>query len=163
MGRNRDPQYAGNIPQQVAVYVVADFLDALQLDGVTLVGSDTGGAICQLVASRHPDRLARLVLTNCDMYHDFPPFPFNWTPYAARIPGLITTLMQPTRLAVVCRLAIRLLTKYPVPDQLLERWARAGLDDRDIRRDALKLVRSLSPRLTERPPTGGATSTAPCC
>jgi pimeloyl-ACP methyl ester carboxylesterase len=82
------------------------------------------------------------------MYHDFPPFPFNWTPYAARIPGLITTLMQPTRLAVVRRLAIRLLTKYPVPDELLERWARAGLDDRDIRRDALKLVRSLSPRLT---------------
>jgi pimeloyl-ACP methyl ester carboxylesterase len=128
--------------------LVADFLIALQLDRVTLVGSDTGGAICQLVATRHHERVARLVLTDCDAYDDFPPFPFNWTPFVARVPDVMTALMQPTRLAWVRRLAIRLLTKYPVPDEFLERWARPGLDDGGIRRDGPKLVRSLSPKLT---------------
>jgi pimeloyl-ACP methyl ester carboxylesterase len=37
-------------------------LTALDLDEVTLVGNDTGGAICQAVAAFHPERLARLVL-----------------------------------------------------------------------------------------------------
>src|SRR5215211_3659468 len=40
--------------------LVADFLEAADLDGVTLVGNDTGGAISQLVATRHPERLSRL-------------------------------------------------------------------------------------------------------
>lgn len=44
--------------------LVADFLEALDLREVTLVGNDTGGAICQLVIARHPERIARLVLTN---------------------------------------------------------------------------------------------------
>ncbi len=43
--------------------LVARTLGALDLDAVTLIGNDTGGAICQAVAARHPDRLAALVLT----------------------------------------------------------------------------------------------------
>jgi pimeloyl-ACP methyl ester carboxylesterase len=39
--------------------LVVDFLVALDLDRVTVVGSNTGGAICQLLATRHPERLAR--------------------------------------------------------------------------------------------------------
>ena len=48
-------------------------MDALELEDVTLVGNDTGGAICQLVATRHPERLGRLVLTDCDAYENFLP------------------------------------------------------------------------------------------
>jgi pimeloyl-ACP methyl ester carboxylesterase len=57
--------------------LVDDFMGALGLEGVTLVGNDTGGAICQLVAVNHPDRLARLVLTPCDAYSDFFPLAFR--------------------------------------------------------------------------------------
>ena len=46
--------------------VIADFLVALELEDVMLVGNDTGGALCQLVAVHHPERVARLVLTPCD-------------------------------------------------------------------------------------------------
>jgi len=53
--------------------LIADLLAALDLREVTPVGNDTGGAICQLVATQHPERLARLVLTNCDTYRDFLP------------------------------------------------------------------------------------------
>ena len=39
--------------------LIADALEALGLDGVTLVGNDTGGALSQLVATRRPERWAR--------------------------------------------------------------------------------------------------------
>jgi pimeloyl-ACP methyl ester carboxylesterase len=45
---------------------IARLLEVLDLRDVTLVGNDTGGAICQLVAVNHPERLGRLVLTNSD-------------------------------------------------------------------------------------------------
>ena len=53
--------------------VVAGLLDALDLRDVTLVGNDTGGAICQIVIAEHADRIGRLVLTNCDAFEVFPP------------------------------------------------------------------------------------------
>src|SRR5262249_37104928 len=57
--------------------IVADFLEALDLRDVTLVGNDTGGAICQLVVTEHPERVKRLVLTPCDAYEEFPPPTFK--------------------------------------------------------------------------------------
>jgi len=68
-------------------HLVADFLEALDLHEVTLIGNDTGGAICQLVIAHHPQRITSLVLTNCDAFeHFFPPLvsPFH---YGARIFG----------------------------------------------------------------------------
>lgn len=38
-----------------------------------LVANDTGGAIAQIFAVRHPDRLRTLTLTNCDVHHNLPP------------------------------------------------------------------------------------------
>ena len=67
--------------------LVADLLAELGLEGVTLVGNDTGGAICQLVAIRHPERLARLVLTPCDAFENFLPPVFKYLQITARIPG----------------------------------------------------------------------------
>lgn len=52
--------------------LIVEFMTKLDLDRVTIVGSDTGGAICQIIATRYPERLARLVLTNCDACEDFP-------------------------------------------------------------------------------------------
>jgi pimeloyl-ACP methyl ester carboxylesterase len=69
-------------------HLVADFIEALDLHEVTLIGNDTGGAICQLVIAHHPERISRLVLTNCDAFeHFFPPLvsPFH---YGARLFGV---------------------------------------------------------------------------
>ena len=66
-------------------HLVADFLEACDLHEITLIGNDTGGAICQLVIAHHPERISRLVLTNCDAFeHFFPPLvsPFH---YGARV------------------------------------------------------------------------------
>ena len=53
--------------------VVAELHDALGLGQVHLAGNDTGGAVAQVFAARHPDRLRTLTLTNCDTDGNFPP------------------------------------------------------------------------------------------
>ena len=57
--------------------IINDAMVALDLSDVTLVGSDTGGGLCQLVVDAYPDRIGRLVLTNCDAFDKCPPFPFD--------------------------------------------------------------------------------------
>lgn len=63
-------------PQNIAE-LIHRFIVDLDLTDVTLVGSDTGGGLCQFLIDAHPDRIGRLVLTNCDAFEVFPPFPFN--------------------------------------------------------------------------------------
>src|SRR5215469_1955620 len=65
--------------------LVADFLDALNLRDVTLVGNDSGAAVAQVVAARHPGRLGGLVLATGDAFDNYPPKPFRPLIIAARI------------------------------------------------------------------------------
>jgi haloalkane dehalogenase len=51
----------------------AAFLDALGIDAVDLVASDSGGAIAQLFVAAYPARVKSLLLTNCDAHEDSPP------------------------------------------------------------------------------------------
>ena len=56
-----------------------DFCEVLGLTGIDLVANDTGGAIAQIFAARHPQRLATLTLTNCDTVGNLPPEVFKPT------------------------------------------------------------------------------------
>ena len=56
--------------------MLARFLDALGIGEVDLVGNDGGGAICQMFAVSHPDRVRSLTLTNCDAHDNWPPQAF---------------------------------------------------------------------------------------
>jgi pimeloyl-ACP methyl ester carboxylesterase len=55
---------------------VAELCDGLGLGQVDLIGNDTGGAVSQIFAARHPERLRTLALTNCDTEGNFPPESF---------------------------------------------------------------------------------------
>jgi pimeloyl-ACP methyl ester carboxylesterase len=52
---------------------VADCCDALALTDVDLVANDTGGAIAQVFATGHGERLHTLTLTNCEAHNNVPP------------------------------------------------------------------------------------------
>ena len=56
---------------------IEDFCDALGLTGVDLIANDTGGAVAQVFAARHPGRLRTLTLTNCDVHDNLPPEAFK--------------------------------------------------------------------------------------
>ena len=143
------PPDADLTPPGIAA-VVASFIEALDLSDVTLVGNDTGGAICQLVVTRHPVRIGRMVLTSCDAFERFPPPAFVPLKLAARVPGLVPLLMQGMRLRFNQRspLAFGLAVKRPIDSDVLDAWVRAAIDDRGVMRDLVKITRSLDKRYT---------------
>lgn len=53
--------------------MLVDFLGKLSIAKVDIVANDSGGAIAQLIAARHPERVRTLFLTNCDTEPDSPP------------------------------------------------------------------------------------------
>ena len=124
--------------------LVAELLERLELEGVTLVGNDTGGAICQLVAARHPERLGRLVLTNCDAFENFPPPAIRRAVAAMKLPGVIGGLALGARFRRVRNAAFSVmpLTMQPIPDELVKSWV-APLSNRRVRADLAKVVRGI--------------------
>jgi pimeloyl-ACP methyl ester carboxylesterase len=48
------------------------FLDRLGIDRAHVVGHDHGGAVAQLLAAHHPERVDRLVLSNAEAYDNWP-------------------------------------------------------------------------------------------
>ncbi|OBI94192.1 alpha/beta fold hydrolase [Mycobacterium sp. 1245805.9] len=126
--------------------MVNDALVALDLSDVTLVGSDTGGGICQLVVDAHPDRIGRLVLTNCDAFDKCPPFPFDVAFAVLRGPASIKALAQPLRFRAVRQslFGFGLLVSKAGPD-LTSDWVQPCLRDARIRRDLAALLRRVAP------------------
>jgi pimeloyl-ACP methyl ester carboxylesterase len=129
---------------------LAELLESLGLDRVTLVGNDSGGAISQIAATEHPERIGRLVLTNCDLYDNFPPKLFSYLVLAAKVPGALSAIGQTLRFRPLRRtpLAYGALAKTRLDDELLEEWVRPGLENADVRRDTRKFIRDSSPEQT---------------
>ncbi len=120
--------------------LIADLLDALDLRAVTLVGNDTGGGLCQLVVTRSPERIGRLVLTDCDAFRNFPPAMFRGLVLAARA-RVLTAAVQPLRFAPLRRLpfAYGWLTERKLPGELLHSWLEPFFGDAGVRRDVRRL------------------------
>jgi pimeloyl-ACP methyl ester carboxylesterase len=128
--------------------LIADFLAALDLEDVTIVGNDSGGAISQVLVTRHPERITRLVLTNCDSYENFPPFPFNAMGPIAKLPGGMTALALPFRLGPIRRATYGQFAKHPIQPELIEDWLAPSLRDAAIKRDARKFTLGVHKRHT---------------
>jgi pimeloyl-ACP methyl ester carboxylesterase len=146
MGGHRLPADDGaDLTTPGMALAVAELMETLDVDDVTLVGNDTGGAICQVVGAHHPDRVARIVLTDCDMYDEFPPRLFVTIPLAAKTPGGVQVLAQILRVKGLWRLPITFgwLT-HEVDGAKVERWAAALRADPAITRDARAAIRGMS-------------------
>ena len=154
LGAHRTPAAPGaDLTPPGVARLVADLLDALDLRDVTLVGSDTGGVIAQLVATRHPERIGRLVLLPCDCFDNFLPAVFKSLTLGAKVPPLLTALVQPLRLRAARRLPLAFgwLTKRPVdPREVEDDWVRPFFADRAIRRDTVRVLRGVDPAITEQ-------------
>jgi pimeloyl-ACP methyl ester carboxylesterase len=73
-------------------HMLAQFLDALKIDRVDLVGNDSGGGICQIFAALYPTRVRSLVLTDCDAHDNWPPEAFKGFVSMVAAGGLAGTL-----------------------------------------------------------------------
>jgi pimeloyl-ACP methyl ester carboxylesterase len=131
--------------------LINDFLAALDLDDVTLVGNDTGGAICQFLIDTDHSRIGRLVLTNCDAFDKFPPFPFNVLFKLGRSPSMLKVMAESMRSRALRHswIAFGGLVSKPLDPDLSRRWITAALDDAGVRRDTARLVSNVRPKELE--------------
>jgi pimeloyl-ACP methyl ester carboxylesterase len=123
--------------------LVGDFLDSLDLAEVTLVGNDTGGALCQLLVTSRPERVARLVLTNCDAYERFPPPLFAYLGLVARSRLTVYLLAQSLRAPKLERLPIAQgwLAKRPIERAIVDSFLGPVRKSGAIRRDLRAVLR----------------------
>jgi pimeloyl-ACP methyl ester carboxylesterase len=128
---------------------VADCCDALELAEVDLVANDTGGAVCQVFAAGHPERLHTLTLTNCEAHDNVPP--------KALLPAVLLA-----RMGLYARIAPRLARDIPrarkrifglsyqdvarLPEDIVRAWVEPQLGTAEAARQSQRLLTSLHAR-----------------
>jgi pimeloyl-ACP methyl ester carboxylesterase len=143
---------AMNESADLSVYGIAklidDFLAALDLHDVTLVGNDTGGALSQMVVTRHPQRIGRLVLTPCDAFDNFPPRFFKWLLYPAQWDFGVRLLLAPMRFKAMRNspTAFGWLSKKGIEPEITASWLEPPRRDAGVRRDLTKVIRGVDKR-----------------
>jgi pimeloyl-ACP methyl ester carboxylesterase len=130
-------------PRAVA-RLINDFLAALDLTDVTLVGNDTGGALCQFLIDSDASRIGRLVLTNCDAFDKFPPFPFTLVFALLRGPISIKLLFEQMRIKALRHSPLGFGLLFRPDPQLTAAWLEPGRTDARIRRDLATLLRNVA-------------------
>jgi pimeloyl-ACP methyl ester carboxylesterase len=150
LGAHVEPMPAADLSPPGVAGLVADALDALDLEDVTLVGNDTGGAVCQLVAVDHAERLGRLVLTSCDSYENFPPKLFRFLKPVGRLHRAIPLAFAPLRLRAPRRLPIALgwVTMRPIERDAEDSYVLPLLTRAEIRADFARFAAGLDARHT---------------
>ncbi|WP_054811492.1 alpha/beta fold hydrolase [Nocardia arizonensis] len=124
--------------------LVAEFLAALDLRGVTLVHSDWGGALF-LTSYGLDERVARLIVLPCEAFDNFPPgLPGRTATLASRLPGGVWMALRQLRIRWLREtpLLFGWMAERPLPDDLVRGWTEPGLRDPLIRRDLLSYARS---------------------
>jgi pimeloyl-ACP methyl ester carboxylesterase len=146
LGAHRHPMHAdADLSLCGIAQLVAEFLDRLDLHDVTLVGNDTGGALVQLLMSDGAARVGQVVLASCDAFDNFPPGLTGKTLVLTGklSPRMFGLFMQQMRLRMIRRLPITFgwLTKRG--DAATARWMKPVLKQREIRRDAVRVLRAI--------------------
>ena len=129
---------------------IQDCCDALELTGFDMVANDTGGAITQVFAAGHPERLHTLTLTNCEAHDNVPP--------KALLPAVLLA-----RMGLLARLAPRLMPHDSprtrkrmygrtyqdidnLPEDIARVWLEAQTGTAEAARQSQRLLTSLHAR-----------------
>ena len=133
-------------------HMLVEFLDALKIDQVDLVGNDSGGGICQIFAALYPQRIRSLVLTDCDTHDNWPPEPFK--PFVAMVAagGLAETLNAMLSDKSIYRSEQALGPAYQQPqavtDDTIETYLRPLLGSPQRTRDIERFINAFDCRHT---------------
>jgi pimeloyl-ACP methyl ester carboxylesterase len=126
--------------------LVTEFLGRLDVRDVTLVGSDTGGALVQLLMADGTDQIRSAVLVSCDAFGNFPPgLTGRALVLSGRLPPpLFGLIMQQMRARPVRRTPIAFGWLTRRGDAATARWIRPLLRQPEIRRDTVRTLRSVA-------------------
>ena len=148
LGAHRRPMRAeADLGLWAQVELVAEFLDALELNDVTLVSSDWGGGTLLTAAGRDA-RVGRLVICPGELFDNYPPgLPGRAAALGAKLPGGIAFALRQLKVRALRRTPLMFgwMAKRPLPDDVVDGWIAPGLASREIRRDLTKYARSSPP------------------
>ncbi len=128
--------------------IIADFMAALDLRDVTVVANDTGGGLTQVVLANYPDRIKRVVLTNCDAYENFLPKTLWPLQALGWIPGATWLMAQSLRLRFSRWAFLWLVCREPTDDSMRLSFAAPSRDSGRVRRDLNKVLRGINSKHT---------------
>ena len=141
LGAHRRPMRAdADLSLRGQVRLLAEFLERLELQEVTLVFNDWCGAQL-LVAEGWDARVGRLVLASCETDDNYPPgLPGRLAALAAGLPGGLAAVLKPLRIRALRRLPMTfgLMSKRPISDELVDQWLEPALTNPAIRADLRK-------------------------
>lgn len=116
LGAHSIPVPGADLSPPGVAAMIAEFCEQLELEDVTVVANDTGGALTQILMANHPQRIGRVVLTPSDSFERFFPPMFSYLPTMARVPGAVTLLAATLRPRLLHRLPVTFgwLSRRPV-------------------------------------------------
>jgi pimeloyl-ACP methyl ester carboxylesterase len=123
--------------------LVGEFLERLDLRDVTLVQNDHAAAL--VLAGERPPRVARLVISSCEAFENYPPgLPGKNLRLTVMLPGGLFVAMRAMRWRRLRSSPIGFgwLSKRPLPDELLDSWLEPLQTRVEIRRDLRKYALS---------------------
>jgi pimeloyl-ACP methyl ester carboxylesterase len=152
LGAHADPAPAADLSARATAKRIPDFLEALDLSDVTLVGNDTGGGLClAALGTERPglQRIGRLVLTNCDSYEHFPPKGFDkMVALMRRSPAVGSALLSFFASSLGQRVFLKGVCVTPPRGARARPIFGAFPDNAAARKDALRVTQSLEPSVT---------------
>jgi pimeloyl-ACP methyl ester carboxylesterase len=150
LGAHITPVPGADLSPPGAANLIVDAIEAIGLKDVTLVGNDTGGALCQIAVTRRPERVGRLVLTSCDAFENFPPGFFKYVFMPARVPALIPVLFGGMRVRAARRLPIAFgwIAKRPIDREAEDSYVFPALTRSEIRQDLSRIAKGVDKRYT---------------
>jgi pimeloyl-ACP methyl ester carboxylesterase len=126
--------------------LVEELLERLELNDVAIVGTDTGGAVVQLLMGADAPRVGRVVLASCDAFDNFPPGLTGKTlVLTGKLPPAVFGLfMQQMRVRPLRRLPIAFGWLTMRGDAATARWIDPVLQRAEIRRDTVRVLRAVA-------------------
>ena len=150
LGSHVEPLGGDDLTPPGLATLVCDALDALELEDVTLVGNDTGGAVSQIAVTTRPERIGRLVLTPCDYRDTFPPKLFKPLLALAKVPGATQGVLNSLRPRAARRLppAFGWLTKRPIDKDAEDSYVLAALANGEVLAELNQVLAGIDTRYT---------------
>ena len=134
-----------------AAKLVAEFLEALELEDVVLIAGDFGAVVAKVAAARHNQRIGALVITNCDALEVFPAKGFEYFAWLPKIPGGTWGMAK----AMYHLEGLRQgqgsfggFTRNPMPPQMTKSFVEPLAAKSGVRRDASKMMLGMDKALT---------------
>lgn len=158
LGAHPWPMHPGsNLGMAGQVRLLAEVLERLGLEDVTLVVTDWGGPLL-LESYGLSHRVGRLVICPCEAFDNFPPgTPGRLASVAPLIPGALPLALRQLRNPRLRRspLLLGAMAARPIPDAIVHGWTAPALSNPAIRRDLRRYVSGQLPKAELRRRTEG--------